>query len=58
MENKEKTGREELVEIYNNLLPPLKKQVLNIAKIVEDTQEVMIAEYKGMEIIGNKENKK
>ena len=46
MNNDDKTDREELIEIYNNLLPPLKKQVLNIARVVEGTQEALIEEYK------------
>ena len=50
MDGQEKTGKQELVEIYDNLLPPLKKQILGIAKIVEDTQEILIDEYKNTEI--------
>jgi hypothetical protein len=57
MDEKDKTGKQELIDIYNNLLPPLKKQILNIAKIVEGTQETLIEEYKNLEIKPNKATK-
>ena len=58
MSKQERTGRQELIDIYSNLLPPLKKKVLDVAKIVEDTQEILIEEYKSKEIRRCKRNKK
>jgi hypothetical protein len=38
--------RRELIQIYNNLLPVLKKQLLTTAKVIETTQDIVIAEGK------------
>jgi len=36
--------RRELVEIYNNLAEPLKKQLLTIARVIDTTQEITLTE--------------
>ena len=36
--------RRELIEIYNNLSKPLKKQLLTIARTIESTQEIIKTE--------------
>ena len=36
--------RRELIEIYNNLSSPLKKQLLTIARVIDSTQEITRSE--------------
>lgn len=36
--------RQELVDIYNNLPTPLKKELLTIARIIDTTQEITLRE--------------
>ena len=50
MNAQDNDGKNELMEIYNELLPPTKKQILDIARIVKDTQEIFIKEYKLLEL--------
>ncbi|MCL1884955.1 MAG: hypothetical protein FWF81_14510 [Defluviitaleaceae bacterium] len=46
MNTHDNDGKHELIEIYEKLLPPTKKQVLDIARIVKDTQEVLTNGFK------------
>ena len=38
-------GKQELADIYNVLLPPTQKQILDIARTVRDTQDILVEEY-------------
>lgn len=42
--------RQELVDIYNGLSPPLKKQLLTLARVIDTTREIMLSENEGENI--------
>ena len=42
--NKECIERRELVEIFNSLTPALKQQLLTNAKIIQNTQDIVLRE--------------
>jgi hypothetical protein len=50
-------GKNELIEIYNELLPSTKKQILDIARIVKDTQEILVNEYMSKKLNASKKIK-
>jgi len=39
-------SKQELIDIYNALLPPTQKKILDIARTVRNTQEIINEEYK------------
>ena len=38
--------RRELIEIFNNLSAPLKKQLLTLARVIDTTREITLGEGK------------
>jgi len=38
--------RRELIAIYNNLSPMLKKQLLTLARVIDNTREIVLKESK------------
>lgn len=42
--NKKYEERRELIEIFNKLSPPLKRQLLTIARVIDTTQEITLQE--------------
>lgn len=42
--NKDCNERRELVEIFNSLTPALKQQLLTNAKIIQNTQDIVLRE--------------
>ena len=39
--------RQELVDIYNNLSEPLKRQLLTLARVIDTTMEIALSEGGG-----------
>jgi hypothetical protein len=44
--NQKYEERKELIEIYNNLSLPLKKQLLTLARVIDTTREITLNENK------------
>ena len=44
--NQKYEERRELIAIFNNLSPPLKKQLLTLARVIDTTQALALTEKK------------